>query len=443
MRLLGYDLSVRGLSPRLETRSSLDISDLKDPLEWLLRFSMGSAQSATGIVVTPLKALGVASVFACVRILSTTISTLPLEIVQQKGRTRRKAPEHRLWRVLGKMPNRDMSSTDWRSAVQANLSLLATGYSEILRDSVNRAVGVYPIETSRMDCHRRYPAGDTGKNPIVYRLTDNNVNLKPEDVLHLKNNSFNGLIGINTTAAVREVIALALAMQDNAAKFFGNGSRPGGVLEHPLQLSKEAQDRLKDQFEEQTSGKNLYRLMVLEEGLKYNATRSENRDAQFVEARDAQTLEICRIFGVPPHKLGVTHGSPRANIEEENVAFVADIIRPLAVLWEQEMDRKLFSDTELDAGYCTYFNLDAMLRGNRKARYEAYAIGRQWGILSQNDCRVDDNLEEIAGGDTYLQPINMIDSTKATELQMKQATAGAKQKNKEGGTGGKPNANTP
>ena len=443
MRLLGYDLSVRGLSPRLETRSSLDITDLKDPLEWLLRFSMGSAQSATGIVVTPLKALGVATVFACVRILSTTISTLPLEVVQQQGRAKRKATEHRLWRVLGKKPNRDMSSTDWREAVQANLTLLASGYSEILRDSAGNAVGVYPIETSRMDVHRKYPAGSTGPNPTVYRITDNNVTLKPEDVLHLKSTSFNGLIGINTTAAVREVIALALAMQDNAAKFFGNGSRPGGVLEHPLQLSKEAQDRLKEQFEEQTSGKNLYRLMVLEEGLKYNATRSENRDAQFVEARDAQTLEICRIWGIPPHKVGVTHGAPRANVEEENIAFMTDVIRPLAYKWEQEMDRKLFSDREIADGYGTYFNLDAMLRGNRKARYESYAVGRQWGILSQNDCRVDDNLDEIDGGDTYLQPINMIDSTKATELQMKQASAGAKQKNKQGGVGGKPDANTP
>lgn len=433
MRLLGHDIQF-SLAPSFARRSDSLSSDLKDPTEWLIRSISGMAQSATGITVTPLKALGVACVYGCVRVLADTISTLPLEVRQRKGRRRTVLTDHPLTRVLGKKPNGEMTSSDWRAAVQSNLSLNSAGYSEIIRSVAGRAVGAYPIEANRMDFYR-----EPRSKQLRYHVYDTGQKLEPQDVLHLKGVTLNGLVGLNTTACVRECIALALAMQDNAAKFFGNGSRPNGVLKHPMSLSPDAQKRLKDQFEEQAGGKNLYRLLLLEEGLEYVATRSENRDSQFIESKDAQNLEICRVFGVPPHKVGIVGSQPRANIEEENIGFVTDVIRPICFKWEQELDTKMFTLNEQNDGICAYFDLDSLLRGNRKARYDTYAIGRQWGLLTANDCREEEDLDEVEGGDVLLQPTNMVDATKATEYLMKSKTAPSQS---EGGTGGKPNANT-
>lgn len=429
MRLLGYDIQL-GDSPALARRNGSVTSDITNPAEWLIRAVAGVAQSATGITVTPLKALGVACVFGCVRVLSDTLSTLPLEVHQRQGRRRRIATEHPLFHVLNKRPNEEMTSADWRWAISANMSLYGVGYSEVLRDSDDDVVGVYPIESNKIDFRR-----DPVSKKLRYYFTDKpGVRLIGRDMLHIKNNTFNGLTGVNTTIAVRECIALALAMQDNAAKFFGNGSRPNGVLKHPQLLSKPAQDRLKQQFEDEAGGQNLYRLMLLEEGLDYVATRSENKDSQFQEARDAQNLEICRVFGVPPHKVGIVGSQPRANVEEENIAFVMDVIRARCVKMEQEMDVKLFTEHEQEQGYCTYFDLDALMRGNAKMRFEAYGQGRQWGILSANDCRMKEQLDDVTGGDVLLQPINMIDAAVATEYQMLSAK---KATQSQGGNGGK------
>jgi HK97 family phage portal protein len=216
--------------------------------------------------------------------------------------------------------------------------------------------------------------------------------------------------------SVRECIALAIALQDNAAKFFGNGSRPGGVLEHPAALSEEAQERLRKQFEDQVGGKNLYRMMVLEEGLKYVAQRSENKDSQFDESRVAQDLNICRVFGVPPHKIGILNSQPRANVEQDNLSFIMDTVRPICVRWEQTLNVKLFTGEERDQGYYVRFDLNAILRGDMKSRYDAMAVGRQWGWLSANDCRELEELEPIEGGDIYLQPLNMVEAKKAYDI---------------------------
>lgn len=164
--------------------------------------------------------------------------------------------------------------------------------------------------------------------------------LAQKDVIHLRGMSFNGIVGVDTMKAAQECIALALALQDNAAKFFGNGSRPGGVLEHPAALSTEAQERLRIQLESQMGGANLYRLLVLEEGLKYVAQRSENKDSQFDESRQAQDLNICRVYGVPPHKIGILSGQPRANVEQDNIGFIIDNIRPICIRWEQTLNAR-------------------------------------------------------------------------------------------------------
>lgn len=385
-------------------------------MAWLIRSLAGFAQSSTGITITPLRAMGVATVLGCWRITAETIASLPLEVRMMNANENRPAPEHRLYDRLRLRPNAEMSSMDARAAMQVNLSSTSTAYAEVLRDLDRDAIGFYPIETARMDQRR-----DPKTKKLYYRLIDTGARFELEDILHLKSNSFNGVTGINVTSAARECIALALALQDNAARFFGNGSRPSGVLEHPASLSAEAQKRLKEQIESSTGRDGAYNLLLLEEGLKFAKERSENTDSQFVESRDRQDLDICRVYGVPPHKLGISVGARTGgSVEEDNLSFVSDRIRPLCEQYEQEYEWKLLTGDERDQGYRIRHDLDALLRGNRQARYASYAIGRQWTILTQNNCRIAEGLPPLPDGNVTLQPINMIDSTKATEYLMAQ-----------------------
>jgi HK97 family phage portal protein len=419
MKVLGFDVTLPRIQRSdLSKRSASDVSDLKDPSAWLMQSLIGAAQNATGITVTPLKAMGVATVFACVRVISDSVSTLPLNVHKREGRASRIAPDHPLYSILHDMPNEEMTSADARWAMQANLSLRSNCYAEILRDIDGDPIGIYPIETTKMDVYR-----DSLSKQLRYRVIENSSVFKPKDIIHLRSITFNGVTGIDLLGVVREAIALAMALQDNAAKFFGNGSRPSGVLEHPASLSPEAQERLRNQVEAQTGGKNLYRLLVLEEGLKYNALRSENKDSQFDESRLAQDLNICRVFGVPPHKVGIMSGQPRANVEQDNLSFITEVIRPICVRWEQVLNARLLSSTDREQGYFIEHDLDAFARGDMKSRYDSFAVARQWGWMSANDVREKENLPSVEGGDVYLQPLNMADSKSAREIQLSKVNA--------------------
>lgn len=398
MKLFGFDIT-RQAPPQVEERQ-VHVSD-----ELMAQLFGPSAGSMTGVSVTADTALGAATVFACVRALATTLSSLPLGIVKVTGSGAGvAAPEHQLNALLDVSPNPFMTPSDVIGAAEVWLALSGKAFIEVQRNMAGEPVGLYPIPNGRV-----FVNVDAEGAQVAYSVDGAPIDRR--NVVHFRGLTLDGLNAINTTQKVREAIGLALVLQENAAKFFGNGSRPSAVLEHPAKLSKEAQERLKAAFEEQASGRNAYRTLVLEEGMKANFTRSENRDSQFIESRDRQDLEICRVFGMPPHKVGIMSGQPRANVEQENLSFVVDTIRPICTSMERELSRVLLTTDELAQGYRVRFNMGELLRGDVKSRYEAYALGRTHGWFSVNDIRTLENLPPVEGGDEY-----KLDGEKAGEI---------------------------
>lgn len=223
----------------------------------------------------------------------------------------------------------------------------------------------------------------------------------------------------------REAIGMALATEEYGARFFGNGAKPGGVLEHPGKLSKEAQDRLRTSWNEMHQGlSKQHRIAILEEGMSYKQIGIPPEDAQFLETRKFQLNEIARIFRIPPHLVGDLERATFSNVEQQSIDFVVHTIRPWLVRWEQAIKLKLFTPTERRRFFAE-FVADGLLRGDIKSRYEAYAIGRQNGWLSADDIRELENMNPLPDdtGKVYLVPLNMVPADKVYE-QFKQTDPG-------------------
>ena len=149
---------------------------------------------------------------------------------------------------------------------------------------------------------------------------------------------------------------------------------------------------------------NAHKTAILEEGMKIEKMSVSPQDSQFIATRQFGVVDIARFFRVPLAYLGaLENSSTRANIEEQGIQFQRNTILPWVKRWEAEFNRKLFTGTD----YYVRFNMDGLLRGDIRSRYEAYVKGRNWSWLSANDVRKLENLPPIEGGDAYLQPLNM------------------------------------
>lgn len=371
-------------------------TSLSNPAAWLTGLFNSSK---TGVNVSEDNALTFSAVYAAVRIISETIASIPLNVYVSDGETRNIAREHPIQMLLAEAPNKVSSSFTFREAMAANLVLHGNAYAKIEFNGAGRPISLVPLNPLKVEV--KVLDGEK-----VYIFNDKHTYLDYE-VLHFVGLSFNGLTGKSPIQVAREAVAIGLSAQEYGARFYSNGANTGGVITAPGRLSLEAINRLKASWNRANGGNsNAHGTAILEEGMKYEKIGLDPEAAQFLQSRKFQVNEIARIFRVPPSYLAdLDNSSTRANVEQQAIQFVRDCITPYVRRMEVELNRKLFREDERN--YYAYFTMEGLMRGDLQARYQAYAIARQWGWLSVNDIRDLENLNPVEGGDVYLQPLNM------------------------------------
>lgn len=376
-------------------------------------FSLLFGRTTSGKTVNERTALQTTAVYACVRILSETIASLPLHVYQYTEGGKAKDTEHVLYTLLHDEPNPDMTSFVFRETLMSHLLIWGNAYAQILRDRSGQVIGLYPLLPDQMRVHR----SEKGKLFYVYnRYEEDNPNfqekgsivLSQEEVLHIPGLGFDGLIGYSPIALAKNAVGMTLACEEYGASFFGNGANPGGVLEHPGILKDPA--KVRDSWNAVYQGtRNAHKVAVLEEGMSYKQIGIPPEEAQFLETRKFQINEIARLFRIPPHMVGDLEKSSFSNIEQQSLEFVKYTLDPWVVRFEQALKKSLLLPEEKKTHFIK-FNVDGLLRGDYQSRMNGYAIGRQNGWLSTNDIRELEELNPIPpeeGGDLYLINGNM------------------------------------
>lgn len=376
------------------------------PERWLVD-ALGGQETSAGVRVNEATAMQSTAVYACVRILSETLASLPLPVYQRlEGGGKERAPNHPLYTVLHDIANDEMTSYTLRETLMSHLLLWGNAYAEIEWNNAGEVRALWPLrpdktlpqrnaETKNLEYHTILPDGTQAILPF-------------ERVLHIPGLGFDGIIGYSPIAMAKQAIGLSLATEEFGARFFSNGAHPSGIVEYPGKMSDQAYERYKKDVEEKHQGLGKsHRIMILEEGLKYHQVGIPPEDAQFLETRKFQLNEIARIYRVPPHMIGDLERATFSNIEHQSIEFVVHTVRPWLVRWEQAIKLKLFTPSERRRFFAE-FVVDGLLRGDIKSRYDAYAVARQNGWMSANDIRELENQNPIPGGDVYLVNGNMV-----------------------------------
>ncbi len=321
-----------------------------------------------GVFVSPETARRVAAVYACVRIICGTIATLPMHVFRRVVNDRERAHNHPLWWLLNEQPHpRWTSQAMWEYALTAKL-LRGDGIIQILRRPDGVPFGLRPLLVGDVDweCHQdrlRYFAHLPGEAPI---------GLDQDDVLHLAGFGFNGVRGESVIRhAARNAVGTALAADEFSASFFGNSARPDVVIQAEGKVSPDAVELLRDTWDERHRGVGRsHRPALLTGGMTIKQLSLSAEDAQLLDTRKFQVIEIARAFGVPPHMIGETEktSSWGAGVEHMSIGFVRYTLRQHLKQIEQEINRKLFRTPE----YFVEFNVDSLLQGDSKAEADYF-----------------------------------------------------------------------
>lgn len=377
--------------------------------------SWGTSTSS-GVSVTADSSLRIATLYACVRLLSDTVSTLSCDTYRRVNGVRvpfRPKPE---WL---ESPDPDLSTTRDEFVSQIMVSLLLDGnaFVHVVR-SAGDVVALIVLDPSRVQVRRNE------QFRIEYVIDGGSVIFGKDDIIHLTELRKPGhLRGVSRIDALRETFGLTAAMDDFAARFFGQGSTTGGIIEVPGSLTREQAKDLVDAFEEGHRGLGRsHRPAVMFGGAKYNSIGASPEDALLNDSRRQQIEIIASVFRVPLHMLSaaIPGAASYASVEQNAIQFATYTIRPYVTKIENALT------SLLPPGVFVKFNMDTILRGDIQTRFAAYSTATQSGFMSVNDVRRLEDQPPVDGGDQYRVPLANVSLTAAalteTSEKVKMAT---------------------
>ena len=380
-------------------------------------------QTYAGTVITQDTSLKIGAVYACVRLLADTISTLPVDTFYREGGARKPFRPKPLW-----VENPDIGTAREDFLQQAMVSLLLDGnvFIRIFLSRTDEVISLVVLDPTRVEV-RRNPA----TREIEYVIdAGTGKTLRADEVLHITELRKPGALrGISRIEEVKQSLGLASALEEFSARFFGQGSVTQGIIEWPGNLTREQAKDLASGFEEGHKGlKRSHRPGVLFGGARFVKTGVDPNEAQMLESRQFAVEEIARIFRCPLHLLQVsTPGAMSyASVEQNAIQFAQYTLRPIISKFETALSSLLPGPAFVK------FNLDAILRGDIQTRFAAYSTGQLAGFLSVNDIHRLEDMPPAEGGDEYRVPLanvnlaaaNIVETDRKTQMLTRLIMAG-------------------
>ena len=393
-RLLGQES--RSISYQQVWGANLDVSDMT---------------SWSGSAVNQQNSLQIGAVYACVRLLSDTISALPTDTYIRRNGDRVPYRPRPAWVQEPDGPG--SSRIDYFQQVVVSMLLSHGAVVQILRNGNGEVVALVPLDPTRVDERRNQ---ETRAREFV---VDGGRNvLSSDDVLYITEMRRPGsLKGVSRVDEVKQTLGLAKALDEFAARYFSNGANTGGIIEFPGNLTQEQAKDLADAFEAGHRGlRKAHRPSVLSGGAKFEKIGADGEQAQMIQSRQFAVEEIARIFRVPPHMIGslMPGAASYASVEQNAIQFVRYSLLPIVSKIEEAHSRILPGDVFVR------MNMDGLLRGDSATQAQIFSTALQAGYMSVNDIRRLMDMRPVDGGDAVRVPLANIDLTAAGVVEQRE-----------------------
>ncbi|KRG15610.1 hypothetical protein ACA30_05835 [Virgibacillus soli] len=375
-----------------------------------------------------------ATFYACLRIMTDSVSKLPLKLHKSTEDGTTKENGHYLYNLMKLRPNPVMSSsTFWKMVEFQRLyyghSVVAINYHQFGKDA-GKVKSLVPLEMNSVEIW----IDDKGilgeeSNPIYYIYTDRNgkeYKFKNSEVLHFLGMTKDGIQGMAIKDYLNTLIDNAQASTAYTNNYLKRGLSSKFALNYVGDLDEKKQEALQEKIERLAGGwKNSGSVLPLPIGFDIKALNNSMADAQFKELSELSIQQIASAFGVKPHQLGSLERSTNSNIEHQQKQFYIETLQPILTQYEMELTYKLLTSQEVNDGYFFRFNVDVILRSDSLERAQYLTTLVEKGVMTANEARAILDLSRFEGADELM--------VNGSYLSLKDAVAGANYDGLKGG----------
>ena len=340
----------------------------------------------SGTLINTDTAFRVNAIFSAIALISDTVSTLPMDAFVRRNGNRIPMRPRPDWVMK---PDVDTTRAAFYGSIIVSMLLDGNAFIRVYRQN-NEIVNMVVLNPVKVKMRRN------GLGRVMYYHEDEKTTLTADDIIFIPDVVKPGnLRGVSRVDALKDNFGLAMALENYAAKFFGQGATTQGIIEFPDELTYDEMKALQTAFDARHKGwRNSHKTGVLSGGAKYKETSVNNDQAQFIDSRRMAVEDVARAFNVPPHLLGLPGTNSYASVEQNNLAWVTHCLRPIIQKIEDSFS-PLLAESPNGREAFLKFNLNGLLRADFNSRMSAYSTGLQAGFLTINDVRRLEDLERI------------------------------------------------
>lgn len=349
------------------------------------------------------KALLLSAVYRAVEIVSDGVAQLPFEpYINDSNGYKSKLTNQPIYTILNNQPNVRMSRHTFMKVMVSSMLLRGNAYAYIYRGANGNIEQLIYIPSEYVTIIPPTYLNET----VKYSIAGLNGEIEAKDLIHILNYSVDGVNGLSTLSFARHTLGLANDSEQHARSFFAGGANVGGILTVASSLTTKQKQELKQSwqaaFSPDTGTPN--GVAVLEGNQTFQPISINPKDSQLIETRQFNVVEIARWFGVSPTKLFDLSKSSYSTLEQSNLSFLTDTLQPILSKFEQEFNRKIFADSNIEAK----FDTSKLLRADKAALANYYTQLFNIGVITPNEIRKELDLTPVEDGDTHFVQANLL-----------------------------------
>ena len=379
---------------------------LIDSINKIFKRSATTSVITSGNYTAQTVPMSISAVYRCVDVISDGVASLPLRLYKWENGVRR-----RVWQgdplgyMLNNRPDSRFTRYELMKMLVTSKLLRGNGYALIdRRADVPRLVYIPASDVTPIYMRDEY----TRQQYVQYQVAGFGRRLQADELIHLKNFSYDGLVGVSTLTHAATAMGIASGGDSQAANYYKGNGQPGGVvsIESGGRMNEKQRQEFYNQWDNRLKN-NPGGVIAIEGNAKYQPISINPSDAQLLESRQYSVIEICRFFGVSPVKCFDLSKSSYSTVEATQIDFLNDTLRPILEAIEQEINSKLFLN-EAQGQYEVRFDTTSLLRADKNAQANYYRTLIFAGVLTPNEVRAEIDRDPIAGGDKAYVQNNMV-----------------------------------
>ena len=364
------------------------------------------------------KAMLLSAVYRCVDVVSDSVAQLPLEpfLIDKDGYKTRYTTHPSYW-LLNKEPNKSMSRFTFIKTLIVSTLLRGNGYAYIERNKKGDAISLQFIPAELVTVLEK------NNGDIMYAITGFTGYVESCNMIHILNFSYDGKTGVSTLTHAANSLSLSTDSEAHASGFFKSGANVAGILTVEGVMKEEQKEKLRASWAQSFNAKSgdSNGVAVLSGNMQFQPISVKPSDAQLLETRAFNIIDVCRFFGVSPIKCFDFSKASYSTVEATQLAFLTDTLSPLLEKIELEFERKLYKPSEKN-NIDVRFDTSVLLRADKASLSAYYNTLFNIGAITTNEIRMALDLPQIEDGDNSFIQVNMQTLKKAVNQDITQPT---------------------